>query len=88
MIGFDKLNRPIIYTCFGQANDRFNPEQNVQHVTGILEDATRYMHEMNKEQNPNHVEQWVWIVDYEGFSIKDCSPKTMILTKQVSSALL
>ena len=82
--GFDKLNRPIIYACFGQANDRWGPEENIQHVTCVLEQAVRYMDEMNKGGiNRKHVEQWIWMVDFEGFSVRDCSPKTMILTKNV-----
>ncbi len=33
--------------------------------------------------NPKHVEQWVFIVDFEGFSIKDCAPKIVNTSKTV-----
>jgi hypothetical protein len=77
IVGFDKLNRPIIYTCFGQGNDRFDPELNAQHTACVLEDAIRLMDEMNKVPGATRVEQWVWIQDFEGFSVKDFNPKIM-----------
>ena len=84
VVGFDRLNRPIIYTCFGQANDRFDPEGAVKHGTCVLEEATRLMDEMNRAGlNAKHVEQWVCIADFEGFSLKDCSPKLINATRQV-----
>ena len=84
VVGFDLLNRPIIYACFGQASDRFDPETTVKHGTAVLEDAVRYMDEMNKSGiNRKHVEQWIAIADFEGFSIKDCSPKLINANRQV-----
>ena len=77
IVGFDKLNRPIIYTCFGQGNDRFDPELNAQHTACVLEDAIRLMDEMNRVPGAARVEQWVWIQDFEGFSVKDFNPKIM-----------
>jgi hypothetical protein len=60
VVGFDKLNRPIMYSNFVHAEDRFNPESCVHHVTNILEDATRYMRELNKTST-THAEQWIWV---------------------------
>ena len=31
VVGFDKHGRPVIYTCFRQAHDRFNAEANMKH---------------------------------------------------------
>ncbi len=33
VVGFDTLERPCLYTCFGQANDRFDPDKNVRSGT-------------------------------------------------------
>jgi hypothetical protein len=60
VIGFDKLNRPIMYSNFIHAEDRFNAESCVHHLIVTLEDCTRYMRELNKV-NKVQADQWIWV---------------------------
>jgi len=76
LIGFDVQQRPVIYTCFRQAKNRFNPEVNVAHLIKILEETSAIMKLTNAEK-------WVWIIDFEGFGVSDCSITTASLTRQL-----
>ena len=48
VIGFDLQGRPIMYSNFTHAHDRFNAESCVTHLIDVLEDASRYMDLMNR----------------------------------------
>lgn len=76
-VGVDKDARPVLYHCFGQADQRFNPAHNSQHLMRILEDCTRYM----DAQEPQ-VAQWVWIFDFHGYGLWDNNPTTVIQAAQ------
>ena len=47
VIGFDVKGRPIMYSNFTHAHDRFNAESCVTHLIAVLEDASRYMDLVN-----------------------------------------
>ena len=74
-----RTGRSFIVQCchfdlagFPQANERFVAEENLRHTTQILEDATRYMRLMNESgANTTPVEQFVMVIDYEGYERND-----------------
>ena len=79
IVGFDGEKHPVMYTCFGQAHDRFDAHCNSLHLTMCLENAERLMREREAAGDPI-ADRWVWFVDYEGYALRDNSPKTMMLT--------
>ena len=72
-VGTDGDGRPVIYTSFSQARSRFNVDENMKHLLGIMENATSLMRKRK-------VEKWVWVVDFDGFSLRDCDPRSALRT--------
>ena len=58
-VGTDSEGRPVIYTAFSQARNRFNVNSNMQHLLGTIESATSYMKKRG-------VGKWVWVIDFDG----------------------
>ena len=86
VVGFDEERRPVLYVSFGQAWDRFEPSFNVKHLQQCLESTEDLMRRRAAaaEADPARVaplnERWVWIVDFEGYALRDNNPRSMILT--------
>ncbi len=76
VVGFDKAGRVIIYTSFSQACDRWDAECNLKHLSWVLEQAVPLMESRGALK-------WSWISDFDGFGLSDCSPKSMILVKNL-----
>eukprot|EP00471_Norrisiella_sphaerica_P003743 CAMPEP_0184490614 /NCGR_PEP_ID=MMETSP0113_2-20130426/18334_1 /TAXON_ID=91329 /ORGANISM="Norrisiella sphaerica, Strain BC52" /LENGTH=308 /DNA_ID=CAMNT_0026874571 /DNA_START=15 /DNA_END=941 /DNA_ORIENTATION=- len=76
VVGFDTKGRAVIYSCFAQAYDRWDADKNLKHMCWVLEQAAPLMEERGATK-------WTWISDFHGFSASDCSPKSMILVKNV-----
>jgi hypothetical protein len=75
-VGTDREGRPVIYTAFSQAHNRFKPQANVQHLLAVMESATLRMRR-------HGVGKWVWVVDFDGFSARDCDPRTALRTADI-----
>lgn len=56
VVGHDKLQRPMIYSCFALAPNK-NFQDNTEHMIECFETAVRLM--------PPGVDAWVWMIDYE-----------------------
>lgn len=65
-VAFDKSKRPTIYSCMKLATNK-DIEHNRKHMISVFEAAIQLM-------EPG-VEQWCWILDFYGFSIRDCDPR-------------
>lgn len=66
VVGFSKLDQPMIYSCMAMAKDR-DVLANREHMLVTFEQAIRAM--------PAHVEQWIWLCDFHGFGLRDCDPR-------------
>eukprot|EP00197_Chlamydomonas_leiostraca_P004614 CAMPEP_0202863814 /NCGR_PEP_ID=MMETSP1391-20130828/4301_1 /ASSEMBLY_ACC=CAM_ASM_000867 /TAXON_ID=1034604 /ORGANISM="Chlamydomonas leiostraca, Strain SAG 11-49" /LENGTH=358 /DNA_ID=CAMNT_0049543487 /DNA_START=136 /DNA_END=1212 /DNA_ORIENTATION=+ len=66
VVGYDLLQRPIIYSCNNLASNR-DFQDNWNHMIQSFEMAIKCM--------PPGVEQWIWILDFHGFSMADVNPK-------------
>mmetsp|Transcript_9333 Transcript_9333/g.18421 ORF Transcript_9333/g.18421 Transcript_9333/m.18421 type:complete len:660 (+) Transcript_9333:533-2512(+) len=78
MIGFSEKGNPVAYTVFSHANDRFNLEGSIQHLIALMESMRRVIHQRamdGLEPNANQ-RQWVWVIDFHGFSLRDTNPRT------------
>ena len=75
-VGIDGDGRPVIYTSFSQAQNRFDVNSNLQHLLGTMESATHYM-------KKHGVGKWIWIVDFDGFSARDCDPRSALRTAEL-----
>lgn len=62
----DKLHRPVIYSCLQHAQNKI-VQDNVKHMIMVFETAIGLM--------GAGVEQWCWVLDFHGFSIRDCDPR-------------
>jgi hypothetical protein len=80
-VGLDSLGRPVIYTCFRQAHDRWNAEANMMHMIQTLEGASVLMEAEGIQVNPSG--KWVWVIDFEGYSLSDNNPKTTMLAARL-----
>ncbi len=81
VIGFDKLGRPVLYTCFSQAHDRWEPTANVKHLIATMEHTQALINERGLDMNPSG--KWVWFVDFDGYSWADNNPQTTLLCAQM-----
>lgn len=66
VVGYDSLNRPIIYSCLEAAGNKVY-QDNVDHMISTFETAIKCM--------PPGVEQWVWVCDFHGFGVSDANPR-------------
>lgn len=84
VVGWDLAGRPVIYTCFSQALHRFDPVQNLEHVTRTLEDSCVIMAARNRRTQSAPVETAIWLVDFHGYHmIKDSDPRTALLAARL-----
>ena len=72
-IGVDASDRPVLYACFSQGINRFDIEMTEHHVIQVLETALA-SHPAGGDGS--EVEQWIWIIDFHGFSFRDCDPRS------------
>eukprot|EP00735_Rhodelphis_limneticus_P006238 TRINITY_DN18619_c0_g1::TRINITY_DN18619_c0_g1_i1::g.1072::m.1072 TRINITY_DN18619_c0_g1::TRINITY_DN18619_c0_g1_i1::g.1072 ORF type:complete len:375 (+),score=40.74,sp/Q55CU8/RSC5_DICDI/25.74/5e-19,CRAL_TRIO/PF00650.15/3.5e-27,CRAL_TRIO_N/PF03765.10/6.5e-05,CRAL_TRIO_N/PF03765.10/4.7e+03,CRAL_TRIO_2/PF13716.1/1.6e+03,CRAL_TRIO_2/PF13716.1/0.024,Metal_resist/PF13801.1/0.019,Zip/PF02535.17/9.5 TRINITY_DN18619_c0_g1_i1:66-1127(+) len=76
-VGFDKLNRPVVYSCFAQnPTAHYTPEDSTTHLIYAIENAVKTM------KQPE-VESWVWILDFTGFGLRACNPQLAKATNDV-----
>lgn len=83
LVGIDRMERPVLYTCFSQALNRLNATDNVDHLIRSMEDSNAVMHSRAStgKGNPGC---WVFIVDYHGYSwLVDTNPRTALLAAQL-----
>ena len=85
VVGYDKDGRPIIYTNFKHAHDRWDVEANILHLTLVLETCCRILKERCKKgwNKTASSRQWIFIIDFDGFGIWDQNPKTATHTIKV-----
>jgi hypothetical protein len=81
VVGFDTLGRPVLYTCFSQAHDRWEPTANVKHLVEAMECTQALINERGPDMNPSG--KWVWFVDFDGYSLADNNPHTTLLCAQM-----
>ncbi|KAL6759624.1 CRAL-TRIO domain-containing protein [Haematococcus lacustris] len=66
LVGYDKQDRPIIYSCLALAKNKVYAD-NHDHMVQTFEMAIKCM-------GPK-CSQWVWICDFHGFGMGDVNPK-------------
>mmetsp|Transcript_63542 Transcript_63542/g.200945 ORF Transcript_63542/g.200945 Transcript_63542/m.200945 type:complete len:206 (-) Transcript_63542:20-637(-) len=64
-IGYDKFNRPVLYSDIGAPTNRVVAD-NMEHIIQTLESAIQAM--------PEGVEKYVWVSDMAGFGFVDMNP--------------
>jgi len=76
-IGIDKMGRPVTYTCYAEAHDRFDIDATTLHTLLLLESLMKLIKKRClKGLNPTaDSRQWVMIVDFDGLSLRDNNPK-------------
>jgi len=85
IVGLDKGGRPIGYTCFREAHDRFDADDNLEHTQLIMEAFSKVIR-MRRHKGYNQradSRQCVWVVDFDGFSFRDQNPKTAVVTARL-----
>jgi len=82
LIGFSEDGRPIVYTNYTHANERWNADGNIDHVQRLMEASSEVLFQRRNEGlNPSAASrQCIWVVDFDGFCIRDSSPRSAILT--------
>lgn len=68
VVGRDLIGRPLIYSCMELATNK-DIEDNRRHMINIFESAISIM------KPGSDVQSWGWILDFYGFSIRDCDPR-------------
>ena len=65
-VGRDLSGRPLIYSCMELAANK-SIGDNRRHMISVFEAAIALM--------PPGIESWSWVLDFHGFSIRDCDPR-------------
>lgn len=83
--GFDQDKRPILFTTFQHALDRFHVESNVEHFQLLLEEARRIIAQRfrKRETTKANQVQWILVIDFVGFSVRDTNPYTAYLATKL-----
>jgi hypothetical protein len=66
-VGWDRLGRALVYSDIGMARDK-SADTNAEHCTQVLELLEPHL-------APFPHDQYVWVVDFHKFGVKDMSPK-------------
>ena len=76
LAGLDAMRRPVIFSTFLHALDRFNPEKGIVMFEVLLEEARRIIARQFREgvTQTADQQQWVLVIDFTGFSLRDASP--------------
>ena len=82
IIGFDVVGRPVIYLAFSQGHDRWNVQNNVEHMLLALEAAARLMKRRFHEglTSDAAAQLTVWVLDFIGFGFWDQNPNSAVQT--------
>lgn len=76
-MGRDTYGRAIIYSALALARDRSDVAANVAHMTSVFEAAAALFAAAPAVDGPGGpvAEQWTWVSDFTGFSLRDCDPR-------------
>lgn len=85
VVGCSKEGRPIVYTCFAEARDRWDIEANTNHLTLLMDACDGFIRQrrgkgLNKTASSR---QTVYVVDFDGFSIRDQDPRMSVQTAKL-----
>lgn len=85
VIGVDQDGRPIAYTCFAEAHDRWDVEANMQHMLLLMDASSRLLLKKRArgENQTASSRQWTWVVDFDGFCWRDQNPKSAVVTAKL-----
>jgi len=85
VVGNDKEGRPIVYTCFAEARDRWDNEANINHLTLLMDACDGVIRKRRaKGLNPTAASrQTVYVVDFDGFGLRDQDPRMSVMTAKL-----
>jgi CRAL/TRIO domain len=85
IVGCDRDGRPISYTRFSEAHDRWDVDSNMAHIQILLESCSTILQKRRKNgyNQTADTRQGVWVVDFDGFGLRDQNPRSAILTAQL-----
>lgn len=85
IVGVDRFGRPVLYTCFNQAINRFDADISMVHLMRTLEDACRILSTHKKPDNGHDAaETCVWVIDFHGYSmLYDSNPRSALLASRM-----
>lgn len=70
-VGFDALQRVVLYSSFAASKNRYEARANVLHLQRCMEDA-----QIALDANPTGPGKWVFFIDFHGFSLADATTNT------------
>lgn len=77
LFGRDVNSYPAIYSCLDLVTNR-NVDDNAKHMLMQFESCVKMM------KDPGN-DKWLWLMDFHGFGIRDCSPKLARIFLSVSA---
>jgi hypothetical protein len=85
IVSLDCDKRPVVYACFGHAPSRWNADFILQHLISLMESGYSII---TKQFRCGEVEnassnQWIWIIDFHGFTLWDQNPRSSSLVAQL-----
>eukprot|EP00510_Aplanochytrium_minuta_P008764 CAMPEP_0184050786 /NCGR_PEP_ID=MMETSP0956-20121227/4279_1 /TAXON_ID=627963 /ORGANISM="Aplanochytrium sp, Strain PBS07" /LENGTH=665 /DNA_ID=CAMNT_0026343467 /DNA_START=341 /DNA_END=2338 /DNA_ORIENTATION=- len=82
VVGFDIEGRPIIYTCYNCAQNRYDSAANLQHLKCTFEAVAQMIEQRRQDGVATHGKQmqFVWVIDFYGCGIKDIFSKDAMET--------
>lgn len=85
VVGFDIKERPIVYTCFAEAHDRWDNEANIRHLTLLMDSCDGFIHQRRSKglNRTASSRQTVYVVDFDGFGLRDQDPRMSVMTAKL-----
>eukprot|EP00301_Raphidiophrys_heterophryoidea_P019174 c4147_g1_i1.p1 GENE.c4147_g1_i1~~c4147_g1_i1.p1 ORF type:complete len:327 (-),score=85.11 c4147_g1_i1:69-1019(-) len=77
LIGFDALDRAVVFSDMVHAHNRWDVSANIRHLCSSIE------HCFAVGQKFGWSEKMVWVVDFYGFGLRDCDPRSMSMANTV-----
>jgi hypothetical protein len=85
IVGCDGDGRPISYTRYSEAHDRWDVDANMEHIQLLLEASCTIVQKRRKKgfNQTADTRQGVWVVDFDGFGLRDQNPRPAMMTAQL-----
>jgi hypothetical protein len=77
-VAADLQGRPIAYTCYGQASNRWDPRANIAHMQRLFQDCEGWL-----RTRGTPLGRWIIVVDFHGYGMADNNPRTGVYASRL-----
>ena len=90
VVGLDDGERPVIYSVFSQANDRYDVNKNVTHMRMLISECENVIMRLRRSGRTKNADQMqmIWCIDFHGFGVWDQNPNRFVSLTVVDASAM